>query len=644
MFKEKYQKDNEKISADPAIRQYIKSKFKGEKMPARKKIPVTAYVAAALSVCLAVGIIFVSNGTKEPQMVIGENGVTTNLTYNTIYDSINSIIKQNRPGPFEYLTDAIAGIGGMAKDDAGLWLEGDMETAPESDMATGTDVSGDSSTTNNQVEGVDEADRVKNDGKYIYVLSKGSITIADSNSGKPQFVSKIDVTAYEESASEFYVKNNRLAVVLSSYSKTEETILKVYNIEDKKNPTLMATQSQSGYASNSRLVGDTVYLLSNYSVYSGEIKKSEPATFVPCVGETPVAAEDISLIDGYTNPTYLVITATNLKTAESTAAESVLGGAENIYCNTEHLFYTFTKSKKETKGDETTYTNTTTIVKMALAPDDITLVADGVVSGTPLNQFSMDEYEGNLRIVTTVDKTVTTGVTYSDDVAIWNEESSVESGSSNALYVLNEKLDIIGSITDLAKGERVYSVRFDKEIGYFVTFRQVDPLFTVDLSDPTSPKVLGELKIPGFSEYLHPYGEGLLFGFGKSATESGLVTGLKLSMFDVSNPADVTENDVTPIDADWSEASYNHKAIMVDKNKNIIAFAANNSYGKARVYIFGYTPEKGFTERAELITSETDSYSARFLWIGNHFYVATESAIYAYTMDIFAPTGNLELY
>ena len=84
MFKEKYQKDNEKISADPAIRQYIKSKFKGEKMPARKKIPVTAYVAAALSVCLAVGVIFVSNGTKEPQMVIGENGVTTNLTYNTI--------------------------------------------------------------------------------------------------------------------------------------------------------------------------------------------------------------------------------------------------------------------------------------------------------------------------------------------------------------------------------------------------------------------------------------------------------------------------------------------------------------------------------------------------------------------------------
>lgn len=646
MFKDKYQRDNEKITVDPAVKQYIGSKLRGEKSqtekrPSRKRIPVTALVAAALSVCMAVGVVFVAGQTAEPEMKITDTGLVTELSYDNIYSSIRNLTKKNF---YEYATDVEGQIfelfGGAPRDD--LMLLPETETVD--DEATGTFPEKGSSTTNNQVQGVDEADRVKNDGKYIYVLSKGSITIVDSNGGQPKTVSKLDVTVYDEWANEFYVSGDRLAVIVSSSKTTESAQLRIFDISDKKNPTELATVSQSGYVVNSRMVGNTVYLLSNYTVYSDDIKRNDPATFVPCVGAKPVSAEDISLINDFSYPTYLVVAAIDLKTGEVTASESVLGGAENIYCDTDSLYYTFTKYNEDVSGNKTKFSNRTTIVKLALSAEDITVAADGSVEGVPLNQFSMDEYEGNLRIVTTVDKTVTTDVEYTDDLAVSSETSSVESGRSNALYVLDKNLNIIGSITDLAKDERVYSVRFDGEVGYFVTFRQVDPLFTVDLSDPEKPRILGELKIPGFSEYLHPFGKELLFGFGKSATENGLVTGLKLSMFNVADPANVTEQDVTPIDAAWSEASSNHKAIMVDAGKNLIAFSATDDLGRSGVYVYGYTADKGFYERAELTLSEQYAASVRLMWIGNHFYVISESEVAAYTMDIFAPTATLTIY
>lgn len=647
MFKDKYQRDNEKITVDPAVKQYIGSKLRGEKSqtekrPSRKRIPVTAFVAAALSVCMAVGVVFVAGQTSEPEIKIADTGLVTNLSYDNIYSSIRSLSKKSIEDYIVYSTGQMINLfGGKGKD---------LEMLPEYAVdeigggSNGTFPENESSTTNNQVQGVDEADRVKNDGKYIYVLSKGSITIVDSNGGQPKTVSKLDVTVYDEWANEFYVSGDRLAVIVSSGKTTESAQLRIFDISDKKNPSELATVSQSGYVVNSRMVGNTVYLLSNYMVYSDDIKRNDPATFVPCVGAKPVSAEDISLINDFSYPTYLVIAAIDLKAGEVTASESVLGGAENIYCDTDSLYYTFTKYNEDVSGNKTKFSNRTTIVKLALSAEDITVAADGSVEGVPLNQFSMDEYEGNLRIVTTVDKTVTTDVEYTDDIAVSSETSSVESGRSNALYVLDENLNIIGSITDLAKDERVYSVRFDGEIGYFVTFRQVDPLFTVDLSNPEKPKILGELKIPGFSEYLHPFGKELLFGFGKSATENGLVTGLKLSMFNVADPSNVTEQDVTPIDAAWSEASSNHKAIMVDAGKNLIAFSATDDLGRSRVYVYGYTADKGFYERAELTLSEQYADSVRLMWIGNHFYVISESEVAAYTMDIFAPTATLTIY
>ena len=622
MFKEKYTKDNEKISADPAVKKYIKSKLQGEATP-KRKIPLNAVIATALSLCLALGVFAVAK-TSTPKITANSNGLKTNLTYAEIFDSIKNATKQNFT-----LLDITQSLLGTT--------DGSTRNEATEDSAMGTDDN--SSSTNNQVEGVDEADRVKNDGRYIYALSNGSVKIVDSNFGKPKKVSEISVVENDEWANEFFVTENRIAVIVSSPKDEGSVKIKIYSTENKEKPIMVNTVSQSGYSINSRMIGNTLYVLSNYWINTKNINENYPGTFVPYVDSKPVSESNISLINNFSHPTYLVITATDIMSATSLASESVLGGAENVYCDKDSLYYTFTKYDEFSSG-KNTVSASTTIVKLALSDKDITLVADGKVEGVPLNQFSMDEYEGNLRIVTTTQKTaVYNGLL--DDFDASDMARSETVSQTNCLFILDENLKTIGQITDLAPNERVYSVRFDGEIGYFVTFRQVDPLFTVDLADPKNPKVLSQLKIPGFSEYLHPFTDGLLFGFGKSATENGLVTGLKLSMFNVSDPTNVTEQEVKQIDANWSEASNNHKAIMVDSSKNIIAFAANDDFGKAKVYIYGYTKSKGFFEKAQMNIENKWFSGARFMWIGNYFYVVSESEIYSYSLDLFAPTSTL---
>jgi uncharacterized secreted protein with C-terminal beta-propeller domain len=198
----------------------------------------------------------------------------------------------------------------------------------------------------------------------------------------------------------------------------------------------------------------------------------------------------------------------------------------------------------------------TAIYKIELDGMDIDYVERGSVPGMLLDQFSMDEYEGYLRVATT------TGDSWGGSL----------SESLNHLYVLDDKLEIVGSVEDLAEGERIYSSRFMDDRAYMVTFRQVDPLFVIDLSEPENPKVLGELKITGYSEYLHPYDEDHVIGIGKEASEEGRFEGVKVSLFDVSdvgNPVEVAKIEIGDRGTD-SDALYDHKAVLFDKGKNLL--------------------------------------------------------------------------
>ena len=635
MFEEQYKKDNESIVPEEATKRYIKSKLKKEEEKAKPKFRYAPVLASVLCLVLAVGLLFIPKKPEsEPQYeYIGQSKLMHKLTYADIYDKISGCFDNEN----NYYIDV----------DGALYLTEDLvrheqySTEPGASAddligSTGTNDGNESSTTNNQVQGVDESDLVKNDGRYIYSVKDGELIITDSNNGEPKIVSKTALTQNGETVTGLFVNGDRLAVIRENYRfsiNPSNVTLLILDTSDKEQVKEVKSINQNGYYMSSRMIGDTVYLLSNHWV-RGEIEKDKIETYIPCVDDKSILDSKISVIDDFTAPSYLVISALSIQSGEVLDSTAVLGGAENVYCNSENLYYTFTKSSRTDDGNKVEYKSATTIVKIKLGKE-LNTVATGTVPGRPLNQFSMDEYKGNLRIVTTVE----TQTTYKNK---GDATASYSSTSDNALYVLDSGLKQIGAIERLAKGERVYSVRFDGEIGYFVTFRQVDPLFTVDLKDPTTPKILSELKIPGFSEYLHPFGEGKLFGFGKSATELGQVEGLKISMFDVSDPRNVTENHVTDVDSAWSEASENHKAIMVDVNKNIIAFLGTDYISHTNLYVYGYDEENGFFEKAVVYVDDSYNFGTRFVWINDHFYLVSQKGITVFSLDTFEKLIHLE--
>jgi uncharacterized secreted protein with C-terminal beta-propeller domain len=276
----------------------------------------------------------------------------------------------------------------------------------------------------------------------------------------------------------------------------------------------------------------------------------------------------------------------------------------------------------------------TKLVLFKIDGGSITEKASATVPGMLKNQFSIDEYKGAFRIVTTVQTYITKIYTDGEDTYDYVNLRA------NALYTLDGNLNVLGRIEDVAKDEVVYSVRFDGDIGYFVTFRQVDPLFAVDLSDPRAPRIIGSLKIPGFSDYMHVYKDGLLFGFGHDADEKdGRVRGLKLSMFDVSDPANLNEIHTKKLDAYWSDASYNHKAILVNADRSLIAFPAEGAY-----YVYGYDKQTGFYQKAKIDAGDNlwDG-SLRGLFIGECFYVCSAERITAYALSDFVKLASLKL-
>ena len=193
----------------------------------------------------------------------------------------------------------------------------------------------------------------------------------------------------------------------------------------------------------------------------------------------------------------------------------------------------------------------------------------------------------------------------------------------NGLFILDENLKMTGKITDLAKNEELHSARFIDDTAYFVTYENTDPLFAVDVSNPSEPKLLGHLEIPGFSEYLHPYGENLLLGIGEETDSESTFIGIKLSMFDISNPKKLKETHklVLPKDLVSAVVARNPNALFIDTEKNLFGFSIDNYIDDATHYlVFSYDEENGFTTK--LNTRFSESYTpCRGLYIDDKFYV-----------------------
>lgn len=565
-------------------------------------------------------------------------GYRAAASYEEIYDYLKSQEDSQENKEYEFFDEEKAEDGAVA------------ETAASAEAEASPSEGTSHSETNTQEKGIDESDIVKTDGKYLYVIytgedAIGKVHIIEADGGEMKEVSCTEPVTdgiYREydSVLELYVDGNKMILLMSCYDEEggSYTGTAVYDITDKGNPRLEKFLSQDGEYYSSRKNGNYVYIFTRKYAAAG--KKEEDRGYIPRVDGKALACENIYYPENVAVGSMLVAVSIDISSpGEIKDAKTVYCGGDTIYVSSNAIYVAEQVwSQGETKSQ-------TELLKLSYKNGGIEVTADKRFLGGLNNQFSMDEYDGYLRLVATVYDYGT-------------------GGRTNSLYVMDENLEIVGYIHNLAEGEKIYSARFMGNTGYFVTFRQMDPLFSVDLSDPVNPKVMGELKITGFSSYLHFYDEGRLLGIGKEINPRTLASeGLKLSMFDISNPYDVKEESKLVIkNAAGSSALDNHKAVLMDTEKNMFGFCMEESEfiqdGWSFTYryvVYSYDEEAGFTEKISVIlydsAKEEEGYASswyinevRGMYIGDTLYLTGAGPyIYAYSLGNGEKLGELKL-
>ena len=492
--------------------------------------------------------------------------------------------------------------------------------AGAADTAANQKVTGeaDYSQTNVREAGVDEGDVVKTDGSYLYILkSSGSVRIVDIRETKMKEVAEIQPEKLNESIEDLYLDGDRLMLVTTGYESSMEeaesdmytvnryqyTALTVYDITEREHPEMAGRITQEGDYRQSRKKGDYVYLLTQYSPSLGD--SFEDSSVMPLVNEQKLAISDVYLPDQTSQSDYLVASGINIQDPENViSSKAIVSGAADFYMSSDNLFIC---NNNWNDGK-----SSTEILRFACEDGEITAGAMCELPGFLNDTFSLDEYQGYLRVLLTEDS----------------------NGESNSLYILDADMQVTGAIRDLADGETIRSARFMGTMAYFVTFRQTDPLFCADLSDPDNPQILSELKLTGFSSYLHPYGDHLLLGVGYEAEEeTGSQTGVKLSMFDISDPSQVEELDKYVIKgASYLPSDYNYKAILADGEKNLIGFVCDGEY-----LVFSYDEEKGFQNLLTYTMSDWEYWdgdaSCRGVYAGDEFYIVDQDEVLCFDMN-----------
>jgi len=411
----------------------------------------------------------------------------------------------------------------------------------------------DYSKTNIQVEGVDEADVVKTDGEYIYVISSQKVIIVKAYPAEEAAVlSRITVNGTLE---QLFINGDRLVVFYESGGSEAKTCINIYDISDRANPMLKNEIAVDGQYFSSRMIGDYVYVVIRKTALLNEGEVSLPKIYSND-GCRVILATDI-YYSNISDSGYIFTTIVTVNIFEDTQKpkdETILSGWTTcIYVSLENIYLAI--------GDY----DKTVLHRIHMENGEISIVADGEVTGYVLDQFSMDEHEGYFRIATT------------SQMTSFPEESSPILHLQNNVYILNMDLDTIGKLESIAPGEDIHSVRFMGDICYLVTFRKIDPLFVINLSDPYSPKILGELEITGYSDYLHLYDENHVIGVGKEtiAAEEGDFSwyqGVKISLFDVTdmtNPEELAKYEIGDRGTDTPVLN-DHKAFLFDREKNLL--------------------------------------------------------------------------
>ena len=465
---------------------------------------------------------------------------------------------------------------GMAVDEAPV-AGGPATTTASRAAADDGSGGGDTSGTNVQVAGVDEPDLVKVDGDLVYSTVDGRLLVIDLSGDVPVLLGAVDLPSYDQ---QLLVDGDRVLAISSGWGGpipldevgisaeeaddlapgTPTVELTTIDVSDPASPTVVGHQSVDGSLVGARMVDGTARLVTTASpagfdfVYpSGRgsqdvaeatnraiLEDSSAEDWLPQVrsvdddgtitaAEAAVTCEAVSHPGVWSGPGTVSVLTVDVDGGgiDPSATVSVQASGETVYASTdtlyvatwEHLDGDLADDPEQARGDDlVTAIHAFDISGAAPA----TYLATGEVPGDLLDQFAMDEHDGTLRVATTV------GTRFGGEAS----ESFV-----TTLRRDGADLAQVGQVGEMGRTEQIRSVRFLGDVGYVVTFRQTDPLYTVDLADPAAPTVVGELKIPGFSSYLHPVGDGRLVGIGQDATDEGRTTGTQVSLFDVSDPS-----------------------------------------------------------------------------------------------------------
>jgi uncharacterized secreted protein with C-terminal beta-propeller domain len=520
------------------------------------------------------------------------------------FDSCNEFLDyvkahaMERVGPY-----GLDGYGGypVAFEEVAASLDSSRTdtTTAASGGIKGVDYSG----TNVQVAGVDEPDIVKTDGERIFVVAQGSLYWIDA-SDTPEIVASLRLDGWGQ---QLFLSGDRLLVMtsgggygiepfegvaidsISPAYQTQRVVLTEVDVSSPDSMEAVRTLMLDGSILSSRMADGTIRVV----VHSGPtgfdwvypegsgiraeqkaveankklIEESTLENWVPwyilknhrtgTTADGPVlGCDQVGHPDEFSGLSMLSILSIDLESGlEPGNSIGLLAAGQTIYASNDNLYVATSPWMawpaarwEESQNNDDTLTTQLHMFDIS-DPETATYVASGEVEGVLHSQWSMDEYEGVLRVVVT-------------DENPWWGSSGVPDTAVVTMERRGDDLVQIGSVDGLGKNERVYAVRFIQEKGYVVTFRQVDPLYVVDLSDPRDPEVKGELKINGYSAYLHPIGEDLLLGVGQDATDEGRQLGTQVSVFDVSDPSDPRRLSRLTFEDAYSDAEWDHHAFL----------------------------------------------------------------------------------
>lgn len=546
--------DAEEIPADQTggtPEEFIPVNARSSKPDRKRFTAVRKYIAIAACALIAIaGAPQLYNavvGTPDTDLVNGE--LKTFESYNEIERLIKSMDKDS--GGFHLFR---MGGGEVVEESTGLDYDdydaGDMATGVAKDSASnayGSSAGSDHSETYLQVEEVDEADIVKTDGKYIYYVNdKEEVIILSAENGKTRKLATIGNTGVENYIHDIFLKGDKLVTIGRVYDDDNgSTAIVTYDISDRTKPEVAGEFRQSGDIVSSRMVGDYVYLVTNEYVY--DRKHVIPQCTIG--GKyTDIPVNDICCVPEPSHISYVILSAVDIASqdASKSKTKAVFGASDTIYCNDHNLYTAVTSWNWNNSGSDGT--STTRILRASLDGLKIRFNATATVRGDVNNQFSMNEKDGYFYVATT---------------------SQRDGMDVNNLFVLDKNFKEVGKISGFARNESIRAVRYFGDKAYVITYEQIDPLFIIDLSDPANPRIEGEVKIDGFSSLLIPAGEGRLLGIGYATGDNGYggeyASGLKLALFDISDPSAPVVLASKEFKDMESPAQYTHLALTVNK-------------------------------------------------------------------------------